>query len=240
MGGGSTEAYQILVNNRKVWNYSFAGDGKWTNCSVSCGGGTQQQGAICQRDDGVVKEHKFCNADGIPTPTLTRPCNTHSCVVQWTGIYYNPRFDWYHLITIPSGFYNTSEWRTSYYLYFVAHLRYTGWKQAVGGTGCDGSDWRHPGQFFLQMDGHTSRDLCSSRCCTNTGYGMCFLGQNGTGVNSNSVQGETESILSCWLGTATLDPGETFNISIYGRNHTDCDTIEIEYSGPNAKVTTHA
>lgn len=237
---GGREAYQIYANGKKVWNYSFVGDDNWSACSASCGGGVQYQGAICKRSDGVTKSNTICNYDGVPTPTLSRPCNTQSCVSKWTGIYYNPRFNWYHLITFPSGFYNTYDERKSFQLYFVAHLRYKGRKQAVGGKGCDGSGWRHPGQFFIQMDGHTSRTLCNYRCCTDTGYGMCFLGQNGTGVNTNSVQAGAESVLSCWLGEAWLNPGQTFDLSVYGRLHTDNDTIELEYSGPYAKVTTSA
>lgn len=238
--GSGREAYQIYAGGRKVWNYNFVGDGNWSPCTASCGGGTQHQGAICKRNDGTTKANNFCNSDGVGTPTLSRPCNTQPCQSIWTGIYYNPRFNWYPLVTFPSNFYNTYEWRTGFNLYFVAHLRFTGYKESVGGTGCDGSDWRHPGQFYIRMDGHTDRALCGNRCCTETGAGMCFLGKNGTGVNSNSVQGGTESVLSCWLGEAWLDPGQTFNLTVFGRLHTDNDTIELEYSGPYAKVTTHA
>jgi hypothetical protein len=77
--GSGREAYQILNNGNKVWTYEFVGDGNWTACSATCGGGTQYQGAICKRNDGVTKTNAFCNADGVATPTLSRPCNTQSC-----------------------------------------------------------------------------------------------------------------------------------------------------------------
>jgi len=83
--GGGREAYQILINNQKVWNYEFIGDGNWTACSATCGGGVQYQGAICKRSDGITKSQEFCNNDGIPTPTLSRTCNTHSCATIDTG-----------------------------------------------------------------------------------------------------------------------------------------------------------
>ena len=77
--GGGREAFQIYANGKKVWNYHFEGDGNWGACSASCGGGVQYQGAICKRSDGVTKTNNFCNADGVGTPTLSRPCNTHTC-----------------------------------------------------------------------------------------------------------------------------------------------------------------
>ena len=89
--GSGREAYQILNNGNKVWTYEFVGDGNWTACSATCGGGTQYQGAICKRNDGVTKTNAFCNADGIATPTLSRPCNTQTC---FDGTYY-VRFDNY-------------------------------------------------------------------------------------------------------------------------------------------------
>ena len=77
--GSGREAYQIMHNGQKVWTYHFDGDNNWTACSAACGGGVQYQGAICKRSDGVTKTNNFCNADGVGTPTLSRPCNTQSC-----------------------------------------------------------------------------------------------------------------------------------------------------------------
>jgi len=53
--------------------------GGWGSCSKSCGGGTQVQTVVCQRNDGVAVDESFCDGD---KPASAQTCNTEACEVD--------------------------------------------------------------------------------------------------------------------------------------------------------------
>ena len=56
------------------WNVS-----NWSSCSKPCGTGIQTRTATCVRNDGVIKEDKFCTSYGISKPITQQNCNTQAC-----------------------------------------------------------------------------------------------------------------------------------------------------------------
>ena len=205
--------------------------------------GVQTRTVTCKRSDNIIKPDSYCNKAGIIKPSTVQPCNTQSCFPEspdtpvYKGLSYTQqKFYWVNLGTWYSR-YMAPEAGT-YRVYMKAHLVYAGGKCCVGCTGCDGSGSRHPGQFVVFIEGKTNRGLCGNRCCTDYGYwGNCYLGYNGLGVNSNSVQvGSRDAILDLVLGEVYLNANETFNLHYYGRVNSDNDSIKIEYDGPNFKV----
>lgn len=81
----------IYTNVNGVWKplYSYSWwTGDWSNCSVTCGGGTQTRNVVCVRNHpgqtGHVGDWKdvadtFCIASGLAKPATSQSCNTHSC-----------------------------------------------------------------------------------------------------------------------------------------------------------------
>uniref|UniRef100_A0A672L9W1 ADAM metallopeptidase with thrombospondin type 1 motif 6 n=1 Tax=Sinocyclocheilus grahami TaxID=75366 RepID=A0A672L9W1_SINGR len=55
----------------------------WSECSATCGGGSQKQEVVCKRlDDDSVVQNSYCDPDGKP-PGNQRPCNTEPCPPEW-------------------------------------------------------------------------------------------------------------------------------------------------------------
>ena len=85
------DTYQIYKKDdsswEKVYNYWYEYS-DWSDCSVSCGGGTQTRTATCRRSDGIIKSNDYCRKYGLTTDILIRQCNTHPCVYYVTGRYH--------------------------------------------------------------------------------------------------------------------------------------------------------
>lgn len=81
----------IYINSNGTWKplYSYSWwTGDWSNCSVSCGGGTQTRSVVCVRNHPGQTGHvgdwsdvadTFCTSSGLAKPNVSQVCNTHSC-----------------------------------------------------------------------------------------------------------------------------------------------------------------
>ncbi len=63
---------------KPVYSYSW-NTSEWSSCSKPCGTGIQTRTATCIRNDGVIKEDKFCTLSGINKPVLQQYCNSQPC-----------------------------------------------------------------------------------------------------------------------------------------------------------------
>lgn len=92
VSGSWKSVRNIYTNVNGTWKplYSYSWwTGEWSNCSVSCGGGTQTRQAVCVRNhpgqtghvgDWMDVADSFCTASGLAKPATSQSCNTHSCV----------------------------------------------------------------------------------------------------------------------------------------------------------------
>lgn len=75
---GATAASISLPPDNSTTSYAWVSGG-WNSCSATCGGGTQMQTVVCQRNDGVAVADSFCS--GIKPPT-SQICNIEACEVD--------------------------------------------------------------------------------------------------------------------------------------------------------------
>lgn len=73
---------------RATWSYSWSVS-NWSNCSNTCGTGTQTRTVTCKRNDNVIVDDKFCTAYGLNKPVTSQTCTESSgCTYGWyTGSY---------------------------------------------------------------------------------------------------------------------------------------------------------
>ena len=62
-----------------IWTYSWS-VGNWSECSVSCGGGSQTRTVTCSRSDGTTQNDDNCTRLVGTKPITQQSCNTHSCM----------------------------------------------------------------------------------------------------------------------------------------------------------------
>ena len=69
---------------KPVYSYSW-NVSEWSSCSKPCGTGIQTRTATCVRNDGIVKEDKFCTLSGVNKPVLQQYCNSQPCTYYLLG-----------------------------------------------------------------------------------------------------------------------------------------------------------
>ncbi|KAM9761762.1 A disintegrin and metalloproteinase with thrombospondin motifs 10 isoform 1-T1 [Menidia menidia] len=61
--------------------------GEWSECSRSCNGGLRTREVLCKRRISVTEEKVLDDsACTPPRPSLTEPCNNHSCPPEWLAL----------------------------------------------------------------------------------------------------------------------------------------------------------
>jgi len=68
-----------LPTPTNVVTYAWLTSG-FGSCSVSCGGGTQSQTVVCQRNDSTIVDDSFCAE--TPKPATSQTCNSDACEVD--------------------------------------------------------------------------------------------------------------------------------------------------------------
>ncbi|TNM88279.1 hypothetical protein fugu_006500 [Takifugu bimaculatus] len=63
------------------------GTGEWSECSRSCNGGLRTRQVLCKRRISVTEEKVLDDSACSPLrPSLTEPCNNHSCPPEWLAL----------------------------------------------------------------------------------------------------------------------------------------------------------
>lgn len=61
--------------------------GEWSECSRSCNGGLRTRQVLCKRRISVTEEKVLDDSACRPLrPSLTEPCNNHSCPPEWLAL----------------------------------------------------------------------------------------------------------------------------------------------------------
>lgn len=61
--------------------------GLWSDCSVTCGGGTQTRTVQCKNDSDTTVGDSYCTNLGLTKPDASRVCNSQACGID--AIFYN-------------------------------------------------------------------------------------------------------------------------------------------------------
>lgn len=73
---------QIYININGTWKHMWSYQwnvSTWSNCSASCGGGTQTRTVTCLRNDGQTVSDSLCTKYVGSKPATSQSCNTQSC-----------------------------------------------------------------------------------------------------------------------------------------------------------------
>jgi len=78
---------RILKTNYRIFAASSWWTGEWSECSRSCNGGLRTREVLCKRRISVTEEKVLDDSACIlPRPSLTEPCNNHSCPPEWLAL----------------------------------------------------------------------------------------------------------------------------------------------------------
>lgn len=159
--GGYKQVPQIYVNVNGTWKplFSFSWEqGSWSECSVKCGGGTQQRTVRCKRNDGTYWPDSVCSSVGTK-PETTQSCNTQGCTLSKVCSYTHIE-DYFRLM------YNKSLKKWAYEIYVRGDFKCcSGWFAIdVSDTGIETSGWIYT-KGELQH-GDTAYDATYEVCMT--------------------------------------------------------------------------
>jgi hypothetical protein len=75
--------YEKIGNKCITYDWQLSG---WTNCSKTCGGGTQSNSYVCKNNEGAVVNNSKCvDLRGLKPSNLSRSCNLQACYCKFNG-----------------------------------------------------------------------------------------------------------------------------------------------------------
>ena len=206
---------------KPVYSYSW-NVSEWSSCSKPCGTGIQTRTATCVRNDGIVKEDKFCTLSGVNKPVLQQYCNTHSCdpcANISTDLKYTRPFN----DDVNQGKNGTTTWTFSVGQSGRYRVKLCLYVQAP----TSGKSGISKCANFIGICVNAIR-YCAGDCTYNSGDGMVELPVNGIKILTSAdittiLDSPKIAYISFDLGLHQLNTGQNF-YSVTTNTHTDTST----------------